>query len=97
MNEQSAEEAAHAHAHAVISNDIGATVRSMTAEAFGKAMELGNKSWNYTGFEVKAAGCDGADYVFEITYQTDLGALRLRDRFRQVDGVWKVVDLEQLS
>lgn len=94
---QSAEEAARAHARAVVANDIGATVLGMTPDALAKAMELGNTTWNYLGFEVAPLSHDGDDYLFDITYQTDLGPLTLRDRFRQIDGDWKVVDLERLA
>ena len=97
MTEQSPEEAAHAHARAVVSGDIGATVRGLTPEGLARAMEIGNTSWQYSGYDVAPQGSDGEDYLFDIIYQTDLGLLRLRYRLRDVGGEWKVVDIERRS
>ena len=96
-NPTSAEAAAHAHAGAVVSNNIGAVVLGMTADAFAKAMDVGNTTWGYLGFELNAHGRDGEDELFDITYRTDQGPFTLRDRFRRIDGEWKVVDLEQIG
>jgi len=94
MADQSVEEAAHAHARAVVANDIGAVVRSMTPDGLAKAMEIGNTTWGYQSYELANAREDGPDHLYEITYTTDLGPLRLRDRFRLISGQWKVVDVE---
>lgn len=96
-NDASAEAAARAHAEAVVSNNIGAVVLGMTAEAFAKAMDVGNTTWGYLGFDVAPHSREGEDYVFDITYRTDQGPFTLRDHFRLVDGEWKVVDLEQIA
>ena len=93
----SAEAAARAHAEAVVTNNIGAVVLGMTADAFAKAMDVGNTTWGYLSFELAAHGQDGDDYLFDITYKTDQGPFTLRDRFRRIDGEWKVVDLEQIA
>ena len=95
MADQSLDEAAHAHARAVVANDIGATVRSMTPDGLAKAMEVENATWGYESYELAYAGQDGEDHLFDITYHTDLGPLHLRDRFRLIDGSWKVVDVER--
>jgi hypothetical protein len=92
-----AENAARAHAEAVVSNDIGSVVLGMTANAFAKAMDIGNTTWGYLGYELRAHSRDQDDYLFDITYRTDQGPFTLRDRLRIVDGEWKVVDLEQLG
>ena len=93
----SAEAAARAHAQAVVSNNIGAVVLGMTANAFAKAMDVGNTTWGYFGFELAAHSQDGEDYLFDITYKTDQAPFTLRDRFRCIDGEWTVVDLEQIG
>ena len=92
----SAEAAARDHAEAVVSNNIGAVVLGMTADAFAKAMDVGNTTWGYFGFELAGHTQDGEDYLFDITYKTDQGPFTLRDRFRRIDGEWKVVDLEHI-
>ena len=92
-----AEEAARAHAQAVVANDIGATVVGMTPDALAKAMQLGNTTWAYLGFELAPAGRDGDAALFDITYRTDEGTFTLRDRFRSIDGEWKVVDIERIA
>jgi hypothetical protein len=97
MTEQSVEEAAEAHARAVVAGDIGATVRGMTPEGLAKAMQIGNTSWTYFGYDLTPQGRDGDDYLFDATYQTDLGPLGMRYRFRLTDGEWKVVDTERID
>jgi hypothetical protein len=92
-----AEEAARAHAQAVVAGDIGTTVLGMTPDALAKAMQLGNTTWIYLGSAVTPAGRDGEDCLFEITYQTDQGPFTLRDRFRRIDGEWKIVDIERVA
>ncbi len=90
-------EAARIHAAAVVAGDIGTTVLGMTPEAFAKTMQLGNTTWTYFGSEVSFAGRDGQDYLFDIAYRTDLGPFTLRDRFRLIEGAWKIVDVERLD
>ena len=92
-----AEEAARTHAQAVVAGDIGTTVLGMTPDGLAKAMQLGNTTWTYFGSDVTPAGSDGEDCLFDITYQTDQGPFTLRDRFRRIDGEWKVVDIERLD
>ena len=97
MDEQSAEEAARAHASSVVAGDIGSTVRGMTPEGLAKAMQIGNTSWIYFGYELTPKGQDGDDYLFDMDYKTDLGLLSMRYRFRCMEGEWKVVDTERIG
>ncbi len=94
MAEETPEQAFRRHAQAVVSADIGTALRTMTPEAFAKAMEIGNQTWIITSFDLTDEGRDGNDYLFVATYQTDLGTMRLRYRLRDVDGAWKVVDID---
>lgn len=96
MNEAGAEEAAHAHARAIVTGDYGTMLHRMTPDALARAIEIGNTSWNSTAYELTPQGGDGDAYVFDITYQTDVGPLSLRERFCQIDGTWKLVDLERI-
>jgi hypothetical protein len=95
LDEQRAEEAAHAHAHAIVEGDYGAMVRTMTPDGLAKAMQLGNTTWTDLSYEVGGRERDGDDFVFSITYHTDIGPLTLRERFRLVGDEWKVVDVEK--
>lgn len=99
MAEQSAEEAAHARARAVVENDFGTTVRFTTPEALAKGMEIGRgiMSLRYDSYEVKAQRSDGDDYIFDITYYGPEQTLTLSDRFRNIDGEWRLVDIERLG
>src|SRR3972149_1864314 len=97
MPEQSAEEAAQARARAVVENDFGAPLRFTTPDALAKGMTLGLTSLHYTSYELKQARRDGDDYLFEITYRGQDQTITLRDRFRYIDGEWKIVDIERLE
>jgi hypothetical protein len=91
----SAEEAAHAHARATVAVDLGTVFRNMTPEALARAMQLGNTEWRLSAYELTGQSTDGDDHLFDITYQTEIGPLPLRYRFRQIDGAWRVVDIEK--
>jgi hypothetical protein len=91
------EEAAHAHARATVAVDLGAVFRDMTPEALARAMRLGNTEWRLSGYELTAQAQEGDDHLFDIRYQTDVGPLALRYRFREIDGAWKVVDIEKTA
>lgn len=96
MNEQ-AEEAARVLGAAVVKGDLGTTVRSMTPDGLAKLMEISGRTWfNYSDFHVQTHGADGDDLLIDILYETDLEPLTLRYRFRQVEGQWKVADLERI-
>ncbi|MEX0786558.1 MAG: hypothetical protein WD939_07975 [Dehalococcoidia bacterium] len=91
--EQGAEDAVHEHAKALIARDFGAALRSMTPDALGQAMAVGNTTWIVTGYDVTPEGRDGDDFVFAIAYETDLGRLSLHYRVRDIAGEWKVADI----
>jgi hypothetical protein len=97
MTELSPEEAARAHAEATVAGDVGQAVRDMTPDALMQAMTIGNKSWDYTGYELTGRGQEGDDHVFDILYHTKAGSFTIRDRFRQIDGVWRVVDVARVD
>jgi hypothetical protein len=91
----SAEDAAHAHARSLIANDYGTFVRSMTPDAFAQAMEIGGNSWTITSYDLTSLGDEGGEQLFEIEYHTDIDSRRLRYRFRDIEGSWKVVAMER--
>ena len=91
------EQTARRHADAVVAADVGTALRTMTAEAFGKAMELGNQTWIISSYELRDEGRDSDEHVFLVRYNTDLGPMPLRYRLRDVDGQWKVVDIDHAS
>lgn len=97
MMGQSAKEAAHAHARAVVAGDFGTMVRGMTPEALAKAMQLGGTTLVVTAYDLTSQAHDGDDYLFDISYQMDLGPLTWRERFRKIDGEWKIVDIERIA
>jgi len=97
MPDQTAEEAAHEYSQAVIAGDIGTSLRKMTSDAFGQMMDIGNDTWDFAGYEIEDAGLEGATHVFNVTYRSREGDLRLRQRYQQIDGVWLLVDLDRID
>jgi hypothetical protein len=97
MSQQDAEEAAHAQARALVTGDIGAAVRQMTPEALAKAMAVGNTTWTVTAYDLASPRRDGDDYLFDVCLDTDVGPLTLRERFREIDGEWKMVDIQRID
>ena len=97
MSENTPEEAAHIHAKALVEGDIGAAFLGMTPEGLASAMEIGNTTWNILSYELQSEGQDGDEFIFNITFFTDLGRDKLRYRFQNVDGAWKVAHIEPQS
>lgn len=94
MPEERPEAAAHIHARALVDSDIRTAFMGMTADGLASAMEVGNTTWNILSYELGEGSFTGDDYVVEITFRTDLGFDKLRYRFREEDGAWKVVHIE---
>ena len=97
MSENTPEEAAHIHAKALVAGDIGTAFLGMTPEGLASAMEIGNTTWNILSYELQTEDRDGDDYIFNITFFTDIGRDELHYRFRNVDGAWKVAHIEPKS
>ncbi len=93
--QQSAEEAAHAHAQAAVSGDYAVVVRDLTPEALAQLMQAGSNNWNQlSSYELTLRGSEDEDFIFDITYQTEGGLLALTYRFRNIDNGWKVVQID---
>jgi hypothetical protein len=90
---RSAEEALREHAQATIAGDLRRTVLDLTPEAFGK-MLLGTEGRLYQRFELVSSWVDGDDHLFRVRYEGEAGANEITYRWRQMEGVWKVVDVE---
>ncbi len=97
MTQQSAEEAAHVYARAVVAGDFAAMLQRMTPEALAKGMQIDNGALTVTAYDLIARGSDGEDFWFDFFYQTEDGPLSLRERFGKIDGEWKLVDVERLD
>ena len=97
MAKQSAEDAAHAHASAVVAGDVGPVILGMTPDGFAKAVEIGNTNWDFVSYDVLSQSNEGDDPVFEIAYVTTTDRFTIRYRFREIDGAWKVTDMERLA
>lgn len=91
----SAEETAHEHARALVAGNFGAAIAAMTSEALARAMAVGNTTWQVLSYALTAEGEEDGASVFSIAYQTDLGPMHLRYRVGQVEGAWKVTDVER--
>ena len=49
MPDANAEQAAHAHAKALVDGDVATAFLGMTPEGLAGAMEIGNTTWNIMG------------------------------------------------
>ena len=89
------EEAAHAHAKALVEGDVGTAFLGMTPDGLASAMEIGNTTWKIMSYELGEQRQEGDDFIVGIMYTTDLGRMGLHYRFREVEGVWKVDGVER--
>ena len=95
METSAAEAAAHAHAKALVEGNVGVAFLGMTPEGLASAMEIGNTTWNILSYELENPRADGEDVLVDIIYFTDLGRMGLHYRFQDVEGVWKVADVQR--
>ena len=94
MLDSTAEEAAHAHAKALVEGDVGTAFLGMTPDGLASAMEIGNTTWNILSYELGEQRQEGDDFIVSIVYGTDVGRMGLHYRFREIDGVWKIDGVE---
>ncbi len=97
MSVEEAQQAAHAHSQAVDDGDWGAMIRGMTPEGLAKSIEVASPTINNSSYDLTPAGRDEDAYVFHVTYHTDHGPLALREPFREIDGEWKMVDIQRIA
>ena len=98
MADVTAEEAAHAHARAAVAGDLTKLMTDLTPEALAKAMaQASGGLQGVNDYELKLHAQEGDEYVFDITYKASAASMTLRDRFREVNGQWRVVDLERVD
>lgn len=90
MSENTPEEAAHAHAKALVEGDVATAFLGMTPDGLASAIEVGNTTWNILSYELGEQRQEGDDFIVSITYATDLGQMGLQYRFRDVEGMWKI-------
>ncbi len=95
MPDSNAEEAAHAHAKALVEGDVGTAFLGMTPDGLASAMEIGNTTWNILSYELGEQRQEGDDFIVSIMFTTDLGRMGLQYRFREIEGVWKVDGVER--
>ena len=95
MEISAAETAAHAHAKALVEGNVGVAFLGMTPEGLASAMEIGNTTWNILSYQLEHPRPDGDDFLVDIIYFTDLGRMGLHYRFQDVEGVWKVADVQR--
>lgn len=95
MPNANAEEAAHAHAKALVEGDVATAFLGMTPDGLASAIEVGNTTWEIMSYELGEQRQEGDDFIVGIVYTTDLGRMGLHYRFRQVEGVWKVDGVER--
>jgi hypothetical protein len=93
-----AEDFIRAHAEKACSGRIPEVMADLTPEAMQQAMvALAGGPNPPTGNTVTAAGQDGDDLMFDVTYTGDDGkSASIRDYVRQVDGTWKIVRIEKI-
>ena len=97
MDEQRAEQASRTHAHAIVQGDFGTMIRGMTPEGLAKAMVIGNGALRVSSYELVHRERDGDDFVFHVIFETELGPVTFGERFRLIDGEWKMVDVERVG
>ena len=98
MTGQTVEQAIAAFAEAAVNGDMAATLRMTTPEGLAKMADATGSTWfKYLSYEALPPSPDGAGYLVEISYETDIGPRKLRYRFRDIESEWMVVDAERLD
>ena len=98
MVQQSAEDAAHAHAKASVASDYTTVIRDLTPEALADLMQAAGGGWrDQLSYDLTPQGREVDDFIFDIRYETEAGPVALKYHFRSIEGVWKIVHIEHLA
>ena len=62
MPESTVEEAAHAHAKALVDGDVGTAFLGMTPDGLAGAMEVGNTTWNIMSYKLGEQRQEGVSH-----------------------------------
>lgn len=83
------------HADGAVAGKIGEIMADLTPAAMQSMMPMmGSLPNPATGNSVVPVSQSGDDYIFDVTYTGDGGkAGTMRETVRQIDGVWKIVDI----
>ena len=95
MEISAAETAAHAHAKALVEGNVGVAFLGMTPEGLASAMEIGTTTGNIRSDGLEHPRPDDDAFLVAIIDFTDLGRMGLHYRFQDVEGVWKVADVQR--
>ena len=98
MTDRTVEQAAEEFAQGAVNGDMATTLRLTTPDGLASVSDATGSTWfKYLSYEALSPSPDSDDYLVEIRYQTDIGPRKLRYRFRNIDGEWKVVEAERLD
>ncbi len=94
-----AEEFMRDHAEKACTGRVAEILGDITPEAMSQLMPLMAGGPNPpTGNRVTPVCQSGEEHVFHVTYTGDGGkSVTLRETLRQIDGAWKIVQLEEPS
>lgn len=94
-----AEEFMKRHADLACEGKIAEIMGDLTPDALGQAGTLmAGAPQPFLGNSVSRVASSGGDEVFDVTYTADGGAsFSMRETVRQVNGEWKIVNLERPS
>ena len=89
-----AEEFMKAHADNAVAGKIPEVMKDLTPEALAQVGALmAGAPQPFKSNSVAAAGENGSDALFDVTYNADAGSVNWRETVRQIDGTWKIVDI----
>ena len=89
-----AQEFMQVHADNAVAGKIPDVMKDLTPDALAAVMGLMAGAPNpLTSNKVVAVSQDGDDHIFDVTYFGDGGSVSMRERVRQIDGVWKIAEL----
>jgi len=93
------DEAVSKYVDAIKVMDLGALMASLTPEALGKAMSMGGGAppSGITDIKAEKQSEENGEYVYHLSVEAASGAGTMMTRWKEIDGVWKVTDMAQVT
>ncbi len=92
------DEAVANYVNAIKTMDIGALMAALTPEAMGKAMSMGGAPpTGVSDIRAERKAEENGEYVYHLAVQAASGGGTMMTRWKEIDGIWKVTDLGQVS
>ena len=95
------DEAVNGYMNAIKTMDIGTLMATLTPEALGKAMAMqgsgGGPPTSIDNITMEKKSEENGEYIYHIIVEAPAGGGTMMTRWKEMDGAWKVTDIDRVE